>query len=343
MHFVRLNASTAHRSTVPTPDRAIIAPNMTGCTSTRMLLLLLLLLACTVEYAAATGSPDYEVQKSDGGAPGAPAQIVSTVLKGAGEQPGAPPSGASPSPNAYMAVMSNAAQHFRAFGPLGGHPCGVRTKTSVTARAHHCRYATNAGPFSMATGNCDGGVYISDGKVLGSGGFGGMFGVTRDGEWVIGTLDNSTVSKLGVTYAVNAFSWLVRNGTSVVSKKGGEIAPRTTIGTTKDGKLLILEVDGCEPPVAAARGDSDQDLQVKDSHHTAASSKTNGGCKYKLGRTLYDMAEMLVQHGAHHAINLDGGGSSTVFANNTVINRPTSTDLWSVSVERAVTVITCIV
>lgn len=298
-------------------------------------------------FAGAAASPDFEVQKSDGGTPGAPAQIVSTVIEGAGEQPGAPPSGASPKPNAYMAVMSNAAQHFRAFGPLGGHPCGVRTKTSVTARAHHCRYATNAGPFSMATGKCDGGVYISDGKVLGSGGFGGMFGVTKDGHWVIGTLDNSTVDNLGVTYAVNAFSWLVRNGTSVVSQKGGEIAPRTTIGTTKDGKLLILEVDGCEPPTAA-KSEFQQDQEEKpgmDSRRRALSARANtsGDCKYKLGRTLYDMAEMLVQHGAHHAINLDGGGSSTVFANNSVINRPTSTDVWSVSVERAVTVITCIV
>ena len=71
----------------------------------------------------------------------------------------------------------------------------------------------------MATGKCDGGVFISNGKVLGSGGFGGMFGVTKDGHWVIGTLDNSTVTKLGVTYAVNAFGWLVRNGTSVITQK----------------------------------------------------------------------------------------------------------------------------
>ena len=94
--------------------------------STSMVLpsLRLLLLA----LAAVAATPDFEVQQSDGGAPGAPAQIVATVLKGAGEQPGAPPSGASPSPNAYMALISNGAPHFRAFGPLGGHPCGVRTK-----------------------------------------------------------------------------------------------------------------------------------------------------------------------------------------------------------------------
>lgn len=28
--------------------------------------------------------------------------------------------------------------------------------------------------------------------------------------------------------------------------KGGEIAPRTAIGTDKDGRLMILEVDGVE-------------------------------------------------------------------------------------------------
>jgi hypothetical protein len=258
--------------------------------------LLLLLLA----LPSAAAAPDFELQPSDSHSTGEPAKITATVLKGAGEQPGAPPSGAKPSPNAYMALISNAAPHFRSFGPLGGDPCGVRTKTSVTAKAHDCRFATNAGPFNMATGACDGGVFISDGKVLGSGGFGGMFGVTREGQWVIGTLDNATVARLGVAHAVNAFSWLVRNGSSVVTKKGGEIAPRTTIGTTKDGKLLVLEVDGCEPATGA-------DGNV-DGH-------ASGHCKYKLGRTLYDMAQMLVEHGAYNAINLDGGGSSTVYAN----------------------------
>jgi hypothetical protein len=271
--------------------------------------------------AAVRLKTDYELQAADRYTPAEPAGIVTTVLKGAGEQPEGPPSGASPSPNAYLTVFTNAAPHFRAFGPLGGSPCGKRVKTSVTAKAHNCRFATNAGPFDMKNGACDCGVYVSEGKVLGSGGFGGMFGVTQAGEWVLGTLDNATVAQLKVSYAVNAFAWLVRNGSSVITAKGGEIAPRTTIGTTKDGKLLILEVDGCEPKQADA----------------------GGACKYKLGRTSYDMAQMLVKYGAQNAINLDGGGSSTVVSNGSVINRPTSTDLWSVSIERAVTVISCIV
>ena len=88
---------------------------------------------------ATAAAPDYELQPSDGHVDGHSANIVSTVLKGAGEQPGKPPSGASPSPNGYLAIIANAAQHFRAFGPLGGNPCGRRVKTSVTAAGHQCR------------------------------------------------------------------------------------------------------------------------------------------------------------------------------------------------------------
>ena len=90
-----------------------------------LLLPLLLLLAAARTGSASAGSTasaaaDYELQSSDGHAPALPAGIMSTVLHGAGEQPGGPPSGATPSPNAYMALMTNAAPHFRAFGPLGG-------------------------------------------------------------------------------------------------------------------------------------------------------------------------------------------------------------------------------
>ena len=81
------------------------------------------------------------------------------------------------------------------------------------------------------------------------------------------------------------------------------------------GRLLLLEVDGCEQ-----------------ARH----------CKWVLGRTEYAMAELLLAHGAHHAINLDGGGSSSFVVNGTVVNHPTDWDLWAFKKERAVTVITCI-
>ena len=78
-----------------------------------------------------------------------PAAIATSVLPGAGNVSA---SRAPPGVNGYRAVVDNAAPYFRAFGPLGGAPCGKRVKTSVTAAAHKCRLATNAGPFDMANG-----------------------------------------------------------------------------------------------------------------------------------------------------------------------------------------------
>ena len=170
----------------------------------------------------------------------------------------------------------------------------------------------------MKTGDCDCGVYISNGRVLGSGGWKPSFSVTGDGKlWAIGTLNSSVASSLNVTQSLNGFGWLVRDGANVVpDEPNAYIAPRTAIGVTKSGKLLILEVDGCEQ-----------------ARH----------CLWDIGKTEFSLAELLIQHGAHHAINLDGGGSSSFVVNGTVKNHPTDFDLWSLKKERAVTVISCIV
>lgn len=62
---------------------------------------------------------------------------------------------------------------------------------------------------------------------------------------------------------------------------GGEVAPRTALGVTPDGRLLIFQADGIE------RSQPPQ------------------------GLTLYQTAQWLSLLGAFHAVNLDGGGSST--------------------------------
>lgn len=65
--------------------------------------------------------------------------------------------------------------------------------------------------------------------------------------------------------------------------------PRSAIGYTADGKLILMVVDG----------------------------RSSGR-----GATLPDMAKLMLDLGAVEAINLDGGGSSTMVVNNTLINRP---------------------
>ena len=60
-----------------------------------------------------------------------------------------------------------------------------------------------------------------------------------------------------------------------------------------------------------------------------------------VGLTLNQTAEWLVDLGAVYAINLDGGGSSTTWYNNTVVNHPTNNDRgpWG---ERPVTSMVCL-
>ena len=78
---------------------------------------------------------------------------------------------------------------------------------------------------------------------------------------------------------------------------GGEVQPRTAIGISKTGKKLILVVvDGRQ-------------------------------AGYSQGATLEELAQILKDFGAHQAINLDGGGSSTLVAQGTfgrprVLNSP---------------------
>jgi exopolysaccharide biosynthesis protein len=253
-------------------------------------------------------APDYVVLPASG-SPTVSAVIQKTVLPNAG--------GGSVGANGYEARVDNAASALRVLGPLGGDPCGRRVRTSATAAAHRCRWAVNGGPFNMSTGDCDEGIFIQNGSVLGTGGWGSVqFGVTRGASWVVGILDPSVAQQLDVSYSIPGFGWLVRDGKLVVQKDAhAPIAPRTAIGTTANGTLLILEVDGCEP---------------------------RAGCLHRVGRTVYQMAELLLSRGAYHAINLDGGGSSTTVENGTVINHPTNSDRWGEPGERNVTTIVCI-
>ncbi len=66
--------------------------------------------------------------------------------------------------------------------------------------------------------------------------------------------------------------------------------PRTAVGYTADGEVLLLVVDGRQ---AASRGAS-----------------------------LIELAEILLDLGAVEAVNLDGGGSSTMVVGETLVNRP---------------------
>jgi exopolysaccharide biosynthesis protein len=132
----------------------------------------------------------------------------------------------------------------------------------------------------------------------------------QHGTFILGRLTPDDVTKLAPTQLLSGFGWLVRNGTAVIDTTT-EIAPRTAIGVDKDGRLMILEVDGIE-------------------HSTPAQ-----------GLTIQQTATWFRDLGAVNAINLDGGGSSVAWYNNTIVDHPTSDDSgrWG---ERPSTTMTCI-
>ena len=88
---------------------------------------------------------------------------------------------------------------------------------------------------------------------------------------------------------------LVRNGRVLAGNVDGTTPfhrrnPRTGVGATADGRLLLVTVDGRRPG-------------------------------HSVGMTLREFAELFVGLGATSAINLDGGGSTTMVLNGTVVNR----------------------
>jgi exopolysaccharide biosynthesis protein len=74
------------------------------------------------------------------------------------------------------------------------------------------------------------------------------------------------------------------------AKSFNQVNPRTAAGVTADGALIVLVVDG----------------RQSDSR----------------GVTLDELSTLMHDLGAVEAINLDGGGSSTLVVNNTLVNRP---------------------
>lgn len=92
---------------------------------------------------------------------------------------------------------------------------------------------------------------------------------------------------------------LIKNGKIEITWEAEKIGkdfvetkhPRTAVAKLKDGKFLMVTVDGREP-------------------------------EHSIGINLNDLATFLLELGATDAMNLDGGGSTTMFLNGEIKNKP---------------------
>ena len=169
--------------------------------------------------------------------------------------------------------------------------------TSAYARGANLAAAINGGVWGGlqgAQGLAAGGgqVWSSDDADF------GFFAYTRDGNAMVSRpSDVVEAQRRGITDGVSGRPLIVDRGR--ISDELHQFEnrntrePRTAVGVSEDGKKVILvTVDGRR-------------------------ATSHGG-------TLYEMAELLIELGAYRGLNLDGGGSTTMFVGSEggVVNRP---------------------
>ena len=128
----------------------------------------------------------------------------------------------------------------------------------------------------------------------------GDLAIYKDGSFKIIYENEISADQLAEDGVVNLLAFgpaLVENGEIVVNTKsevGQSMAsnPRTAVGIIDENHYIIIVSDG----------------------RTSESQ----------GLSLYEMAEVMKSYGVKTAYNLDGGGSSTMYFNGQVINKPTT-------------------
>lgn len=224
--------------------------------------------------------------------------------------------------------------------PDGDGPCvGLLDTTSNAARRHDFAVTMNASFFEAPiakeamgrkiryyAGNCTypAGWHFSGGKL-----------VTKPTMEVLrATLvvhANGRISIAGdvrelpadTRYAVSGNAILLTNGVAVTHARDGVRHPRSAAGLSADGKTLILfALDGRQ----------------------ATAEESVYGRAHSRGATLAELAELMLGFGAANAVNLDGGGSTSLVVKDphtgvfSITNQPSdgSTLKFPVAIERPV-------
>ncbi|MBQ8621422.1 MAG: phosphodiester glycosidase family protein [Oscillospiraceae bacterium] len=139
--------------------------------------------------------------------------------------------------------------------------------------------ATNGNGYNMSTGE-PGGLLIMDGKEWHAVDSNGFFAILKDGSAVIGTKADYDTYKDQIQEAIGGFGAVLIKGGEIVTTNNSTRASRTAIGIKADGSVVMMVLDGRQEP-------------------------------FSCGGTMVEIAQIMYDAGCVHAINLDGGGSST--------------------------------
>lgn len=157
----------------------------------------------------------------------------------------------------------------------------------------------NADYYDMANGVPSGALAIG-GKIYNGVGSENFFGILKDGTPIIGGSAEWKAHKDDIQEAVGGGAFIVKDGKIAVGSDSNYYnsrASRTCVGLTKDGKVVLMALDGRQEP-------------------------------FSCGGSAQEIAQIMLDAGCVSAINLDGGGSTTFAAKEEgedevrVINRP---------------------
>jgi len=128
-----------------------------------------------------------------------------------------------------------------------------------------------------------------------------VFALTKDGKaHILQQPQYNAMDKSHLWEAVSGFALLLSDG-KMVAGHSKDIPPRTAVGVSREGnRVFLLVVDG------ALVNNKDKE-------------------EHSVGATYFMLAKMLLAMGAHEALNLDGGGSST-FAVKKSTDMPSTAD-----------------
>jgi N-acetylglucosamine-1-phosphodiester alpha-N-acetylglucosaminidase len=201
--------------------------------------------------------------------------------------------------------------------------CADHRAVSAVVDLFNCQLATNGGFFGFTPPVCEYNLITPSAVVQYPDAGTVNMGLSSDFQQVIiGYVNASTYEAFHFSSLLSGQGWLVRDGAMYVNSSREfhghagsnsfvtEKAPRTAIGVTQDGTVLVFVVDGIETE--------------------------------KAGLSLYETAEVLMELGGWHVINVDGGGSSDAVLDGKIWSRPTCEDTPTPICERNVTSITCI-
>ncbi|MGN0675033.1 MAG: phosphodiester glycosidase family protein [Oscillospiraceae bacterium] len=174
---------------------------------------------------------------------------------------------------------------------LGANGEGVQISQMVESEGGIA--GINAGGFIDVGGVGNGGeplgIVIKDGELLYDGGKSVVIGFDYDNKLIVGWMSAKEALEKNIRDACSFGPVFIVNGKRAdVSGTGGGLNPRTCIGQTADGTVLLLTIDGRQAT--------------------------------SIGATYEDCINILEEYGAVNAANLDGGSSTVMYYNGEVIN-----------------------